>query len=193
MSDRERWVVYPLLLMAIGLALQPRFKPIDVQFKTLTCEKLVCGEGAALTSLTSDKLVTKSLLANRANVTVELDAARAKTAVLSAGMMKADAASFDVATSKLHNTNHLRVADVDGVIHAEIRATPNGGQFDIVRYAQGGDLPFQDRDVRIFATDKDRNLIPLGVARLHLVAAHPPGAKSAPDPAPRASEPTGTP
>ena len=44
MSDRERWIVYPLLLLAVGLALQPKLVPVDVQLNEVKCDKLMCNE-----------------------------------------------------------------------------------------------------------------------------------------------------
>jgi hypothetical protein len=44
MSDRERWIVYPLLLMALGMAAAPRFVPGNGKFEDLRCTRLYCNE-----------------------------------------------------------------------------------------------------------------------------------------------------
>ena len=44
MSDRERWVLYPLLVFAIALGLRPFFMPPDSEFQTLECSHLRCNE-----------------------------------------------------------------------------------------------------------------------------------------------------
>jgi hypothetical protein len=41
MSDRERWIVYPLLLLALAASLKPRFVPGEGHFTRLDCEQLV--------------------------------------------------------------------------------------------------------------------------------------------------------
>jgi hypothetical protein len=44
MSDRERWIVYPLLLMALGMAAAPRLAPGTGRFEDLHCKRLYCAE-----------------------------------------------------------------------------------------------------------------------------------------------------
>ncbi len=215
MSDRERWIVYPLLVLAIGLALQPRITMVDVQFGTVRCEKLVCGDAAVAQSLTSKAITSEELAStqvksrnvtaesftgneltvNRAKATGELDAARTKSAVVSTGMLVATAASIDTSTSKLHSTQHLRVTDALGVRHADLRATPEGGQLDVVRYGRGSKGPFESRDMRIFASDAGRNLVPLGTAHVNLVgekSGQTPQTRTPTDEKPKAPEPTAT-
>lgn len=213
MSDRERWIVYPLLLLAIGLALQPRIQGLETQFGTLKCDKIVCANATVLNSLTSKAIASEELTAtqvksravtaesftgneltvNRAKATGELDAARVKSAVVSTGMLVAAAASIDTATSKLHSTQHLRVTDAQGVRSADLRASPEGGQLDVVRYGRGGKAPFETRDLRIFASGAGGTLIPLGTAHLNLINEVKPGqspeAKPPADATPRAPEP----
>jgi hypothetical protein len=153
MSDRERWIVYPLLLMALGLALQPKFKTLDAQFGEVKCAKLTCNE----------------LAVGDAQVARHLDAAQLKTGVAALGILKAEAANIDIVNSKLQNSQHVRVTDAAGMLHAEVRSTNSGGQFDVVRYTHGGPARKNDEELRIFASDARGNFVPLGIARLHWV------------------------
>lgn len=42
MSERERWIVYPLLLLILGIALRDKFGAVkEVRAQRLICEKLV--------------------------------------------------------------------------------------------------------------------------------------------------------
>jgi hypothetical protein len=177
MSDRERWIVYPLLIMALGLALQPKFKPLNVQFGEVKCAKLSCGE----------------FIANDAKVARLLDAAQLKTNAASMGMLEVEAANIDIVNSKIQNSHHVRVTDAAGKLHAEVRSTTSGGQLDIVRYTLGGRARQTDEEVRMFATNIDRDLIPLGIAHLHWVRPARTEAKpipaDKPGPPPSATEP----
>jgi hypothetical protein len=51
MSERERWVVYPLLLLALGMALETRIDPPD----QIHCQKLHCDELIVAESLQGPK------------------------------------------------------------------------------------------------------------------------------------------
>jgi hypothetical protein len=44
MSDRERWVIYPLLVFALGLGIRPLVMPQTGEFDDVTCDHLVCKE-----------------------------------------------------------------------------------------------------------------------------------------------------
>jgi hypothetical protein len=163
MSDRERWIVYPLLLMALGLALQPKFKTLDAQFGEIKCAKLICNELAAGDAHVARRLDTSQL------DTHHLDAAQLKSGVAALGILKAEAANIDIVNSKLQNSQHVRVTDAAGMLHAEVRSTNSGGQFDVVRYTHGGPARKNDEELRIFASDARGNFVPLGIARLHWV------------------------
>jgi hypothetical protein len=41
MSERERWIVYPLLFMALGMAAAPKLAPGEGRFTRVICESLV--------------------------------------------------------------------------------------------------------------------------------------------------------
>ncbi len=41
MNDRERWIIYPLLFLALGSAVVDKLMPRDATFATLECEALV--------------------------------------------------------------------------------------------------------------------------------------------------------
>jgi hypothetical protein len=43
MTDRERWTVYPLLFLALGVSLKDKLSP-TVNMKNLNCETMVCKE-----------------------------------------------------------------------------------------------------------------------------------------------------
>ncbi len=44
MSDRERWILYPLIVFAISLGLRPFFLPPDSEFESIKCGHLRCDE-----------------------------------------------------------------------------------------------------------------------------------------------------
>lgn len=62
MSDRERWIVYPLLLMALGMAAAPRLAPGTGRFEDVHCTRLYCNE----------------VVAKKADVEVALDTERVR-------------------------------------------------------------------------------------------------------------------
>ena len=43
MSDRERWIVYPLLFLALSLGVRDRLIPSDVTFREIKCQRLLVG------------------------------------------------------------------------------------------------------------------------------------------------------
>jgi hypothetical protein len=157
------------LLMALGLALQPKLTPLNVQFAEVKCAKLTCNELAV-----GDAQVARRLDARH------LDAAQLKTGVATLGILKADAANIDIVNSKLQNSQHVRVTDLAGMLHAEVRSTKSGGQVDIVRYTHGGPQRKSDMEARMFASNVDGDPIPLGVARLHWVKVETPESKPMP-------------
>lgn len=137
MSDRERWIVYPLLLMALGMAAAPRLAPGTGRFEDVHCTRLFCGE----------------VVANKADVKVELD------------------------------TSRVRLTDSKGALQAELLATESGGRFDVTRYVKGGNLPQKDRDMEMFVHNAQRLQIPLGVLHVHIIPDEKPTAKETEKPA----------
>ncbi|MEX2186558.1 MAG: hypothetical protein WD875_07180 [Pirellulales bacterium] len=182
MTDRERWIVYPLLMMALGLALQPKITEVNARFGDVKCARLICDDVRS-NQLQSNQLICGQLATQRAEVALQLDAARAKTRILSTEVMNAGGASIDAMSSNRIDTQGLRINDALGVRQAEIRASPHGGRIDIERYAHGGNLPFENRNIDTFVSDRQGNPIQLGVARVHLVAAEKPAEKPAENPA----------
>ena len=41
MNDRERWVIYPLLFLALGAALKDKMIPSEAKFRKVECDELV--------------------------------------------------------------------------------------------------------------------------------------------------------
>lgn len=155
MSDRERWIVYPLLLMSLGLALQPKILQVGKSnFDEVKCQRLEC-----------DDIVVK-----RALVKVELDAQRAKTGLLSADTVTAKRATIDTIGSRQVGAHEVVVADALGVRQAAIVSTEHGGRIDVERYALRGSVPFRNGPYETFVSDKRGVPIQLGIAHVHLAA-----------------------
>lgn len=75
MTDRERWIVYPLLLMALGLALQPKLGDVDARLGVVRCRQLICREVVAdradVSQQRADAVVGKQLVTQALLVTDE--------------------------------------------------------------------------------------------------------------------------
>jgi len=56
MTDRERWTVYPLLFLALGISLKDKLSP-SIDTERVVCKTLVC-EGLEVSGLKSDQRVT---------------------------------------------------------------------------------------------------------------------------------------
>jgi hypothetical protein len=57
MSDRERWIVYPLLFLSLGLTLKPKFTH-ELEVPHIHCRSITCGdeEAGSFLRLQSDRL-----------------------------------------------------------------------------------------------------------------------------------------
>ena len=162
MTDRERWIVYPLLLMALGLALQSKITEVDARFGVVKCNRLICNE----------------VVARRAEVVLELDASRATTRVLSTGTLNANNANVVAASCQQVDSEKLVVSDSLGARQAQIVGTTHGGRIDIDRYAVRGNVPQRNRSIETYVTDRRGIHFQLGMLHEHLVPATPPKEKA---------------
>lgn len=58
MRRRERWIIYPLLIFALGLGLRPLFYTPPPEFQNLKCGHLTCSE-VTVVGVTSEKAIAK--------------------------------------------------------------------------------------------------------------------------------------
>jgi hypothetical protein len=94
MSDRERWIVYPLLFLALGVSLRDKLTQV------VRCEELICKQLIVVDRENRPVLVAAA--DNFADPSAEKDATRATTGVLQ--IVRAQGADFQAVATLAGDT-----------------------------------------------------------------------------------------
>src|SRR4051812_8581888 len=67
MSDRERWIVYPLLFLSLGASLRSKVAPVDqIEAHNIRCDTLLEARSIRCESIVANQLGTESAPINAA-------------------------------------------------------------------------------------------------------------------------------
>jgi hypothetical protein len=136
MSDRERWIVYPLLFLTLGIALRNQFLPtrrfgaVDLRAGELSAQKIFCNnlvirENALCNQLQSDQLQFNEALGKHIR-TVQLKAGQAECQTML--IVNADGKPVVLAgADKDSQSGVIQTMNSTGVPLVQIRATDSGG------------------------------------------------------------------
>jgi hypothetical protein len=126
MTDRERWTVYPLLFLALGLSLKDKLTQ-SVSTKTLVCNELVVYEP------NSQKQVR--LAGGQVAATGEVAASgdlKAPALVCNSLLVVNKKGKVVATVSSNNDSGAVNVADAEGKVLASISSNNDGGQINVL-------------------------------------------------------------
>ena len=127
MSTRERWTVYPLLFLTLGITMRDKIVPPDLKPLSVDTDEIRCRWLRADSVRCGDLIV----LGNQDNRCVELGATAG-----GAGLVEVfgpgDKMIFAAGASKAGGFGLCEVADAQGQTQVQLRAGAAGGQISLV-------------------------------------------------------------
>jgi len=113
MSNRERWILYPLLILALALGAKALMGPSESEFNAVACRRLQCNEVIVLDPVTGRRIARLGMDPADREAKFVLFDDKAQPAVTLAVAGDQHVGTIDVETVRVrHPESHKRIVEI---------------------------------------------------------------------------------